>query len=361
MVQFHRHLRPVAQPVAQTQRLLIPVYGLVKKVLGMADRPQFVENQNGGFLIPVFLNNAAGPVIPTFRFLMLKLQLADQPQSPVILDHFLGIRQPLVDFQGFAVPLFGFGIKPLILPRLPQGKIVVSHGGPVLPALDDGKGTLQPVGGYFRLAAGQGDGPELVINRSDPGIRIRIRLGGKIVGQLLIPFLGPRQIADFHRLADIGAQQVEPQVNGPGRRGGFRRRAGRCQQLPPQAAQFREPLLHPIYLRQGLHQQLGIVPLLAFQGQSQGLIQVALLGQHRRSPGILIFVQGFHKIVGGVGIDPHELGFQPADIGRRNLPAQLAAIEPGQGRMYLIDAGRNRFQKAGGQAGTKQGTAGSPA
>ena len=163
--------------------------------------------------------------------------------------------------------------------------------------------------------------------------------------------------AQFHRFHSVGAEQVLPEVDGGVGGGVCGGVADDVQQLGAAAAQFGEPFLHPIDLGQGLHQDLGAVPLAVFGGEAQSLGQVALLGQDGGNAGVLVFVEAFHKVIGGVGVHADEFLLQLADAGTGNLAAQLAPQEPGQGGVNLVHAGGYGFQKAGGLGAAEQGAA----
>ena len=144
-MELNGHLRLQAQPVGQTQGLLVPTFRFFEHITGVEYGAQFVVNQDNHFLIPVFFQDGLSPAVPAFRFVVLKLELGGQAQGPEVFDLLLRILQSLVDVQRFAEPLFRFGVKTLMLLHLADAVVIVGGGRFVFAFLDNGQGLLVPL------------------------------------------------------------------------------------------------------------------------------------------------------------------------------------------------------------------------
>ena len=197
------------------------------------------------------------------------------------------------------------------------------------------------------MAPPRGDQAVLVVDGRGAWVRFTVRQFQQVVQKLTVEQVRPFQVHPLHRFHRVGSQQILPELDGPV---AFRFACGvpdGVQQLPTQPPQFGESFLHPVDLRQRLEQHLGVIPLPVFQRQTQRLRQVSFLRQHRRDTGVLVLVQAFHKVVCGVGVNPHKLHFQLLYSVAGYLPSQFPPQEPRHGRVDLVNAGRDRFQKPG--------------
>ena len=358
VVKCHDHLPGHTEAVGEAQGLLVPGLGFLKEVFGMVHGAEGVKDVDGGFLVPVFLDQFAGAVIPAAGFVVFKAQVAGGAEGAEVVDHFLVVGQTLVDVQGAGVPFFGGAVLPLVVAHLADGEAGVGDGFLVIAAVDDFQALFQPLGGIVEVAPAGGDESVLVIDGGGAGVGGAVGLGQQVVQQAPVVGFGAVQVHNFYGFHGVGAEEVLPEVDGAvafGLGGGV---ADGVQQLGAEAAQFGEAFLHPVHLRQGLDEQLGVVPLAVFQGQAQGLGEVAFLGQDGGDAGVLVFVEAFHKVVGGVGIDADEFLFQAADALGGYLASQLASQEPGQGGVNLVHAGGYGFQEAGGLGLAQKGAAG---
>ena len=293
-------------------------------------------------------------MIPAARFVVFKPEVAHGAQGPVIVDHLFVVGQPLVYVQRAGVPLFGRPVLTLVVPHLPDGETGIGNRFLVLTALDDFEPLFQPFGRGVILATARRNQSVLVEHGGGARINLAVGLLQQIRQQLLVETGCPVQLQQFHRFHRVRPQQILPELDG------FVGFSFRCsvpdgfQQLAPQPTQLREPLLHPVNLRQRLNQQLCVVPLSVFQRQTQRLGQVALFRQHRCNARILILVKTFHEIVGGVGVNAHKLRLQPPDPVAGQLPTQLAPQEPRHRRIDLKHAGGNGLHEPGGHGSAQQ-------
>ncbi len=361
MMKFDAHLSGVAHAVADLKGLLVPVLGFVELVLSVADRAQGVVDQDGVLLVPVFLQDLPSPLIPTGGLVVFELVLGAQAQGSVVLDHLFGVAHSLVYLQGFAEPFLGFGVASAVLADHAQAVIIVGHRLLVFSVFDDGQRLCIELLGFLKLPAVLGYLAHLVEHRGGAGIGLAVFLLRKVFKKLFVQGVGSFELLGLDALAGLGAHQIQPELYAAGLLRFFGGYAGGLKQLAAQPAQFWVALLHAEDLRQRLDQQLSVLPLACFKGEGQSLGDVSLLGQDGGGAGVLVLIEGLHEVVGGVGVNAHDLVLQLLDGALRELTVEAASQEPGQRRMYLVDAGGDGLQETAGAGVPEEGPAGAVA
>ena len=263
-----------------------------------------------------------------------------------------------MDFQGFTEPFFGFGVTAAVLADHAQAVVVVGDGLLVFPTLDDRQGLGVEIVGFFQLPAVLGYLAHLMEDRSGAGVGLAVFLVRQVLKELLVQDVGPVELLGLDAFASLGTHQVQPKLDATRLLGFLGGDACCFQQLTAEAAQLGIALLHPEDLGQRLDQQLGVLPLASLQRQGQRLGDVALFSKDGGGAGVLVLVEGFHEIVGGVGVDSDDLVFQLLDGALGELPVEAAAQKPGKRGVYLVDAWGDRFQEPAGPCGPEQSPAG---